>query len=272
MATLIDLSVLFLVIIVVGGLILMSEKGSFRYLFKKILKDREKEVSAKREGGLQHRRPTEAAILMEMAVEVSPPPPREKGQPLSGPAETWELPQGYGETRIVAMPRDPYWLFAYWEVSEATKAEIRNRFGPTAWEGSQPVLRVYDVGSVYFYDSCQVKEIMINDYADNWHIDTCEPGRTYFVELGRILPDGTYIFIARSNLVMMPRDRISEVVDSEWLLLVEYEKLFCESGGTPSSPEFIRRALVFHEQILAGEYVSSPLHWPQEEVSSPFKW
>jgi len=213
---------------------------------------------------------------MEMAEELRPlqlqEPASIEEHTFTRPSETYELPWGYGESRIVALARDPYWLFVYWEVSEAKKDEIRSRFGPKAWEESQPVLRVYDTTSVYFYDSRKAQEIMINDYANNWYINTGEPGHTYCVELGRLRSDGTYIFIARSNLVSMPRDRISEVIDYEWLLPLEYEKLIYGRSGAPSSPEFIKRALVSHEYIIAEEYVSSPMHWPQEQISSPLKW
>lgn len=269
MATLIDLSILFFAIIVVGGLILMSDKGFFKG-FLKGLPQRKHKKAAGREW--KERQPAAATTMMEMAEEVRPPQPQREEHPLPRPAEIHELPWRYGESRIVALARDPYWLFVYWEVSEATKAEIRSRFGPNAWEESQPVLRVYDISNVYFYDSRKAQEIMINDYANNWYINTGEPGRTYCVELGRLRPDGTYIFIARSNLVSMPRDRISEVIDYEWLLPLEYEKIIYGGGGAPSSPEFIRRALVSHEHIIAEDYVSSPMYRPQEQVSSALKW
>ncbi|MGB9791704.1 MAG: DUF4912 domain-containing protein [Thermacetogeniaceae bacterium] len=243
----------------------MSKKGSLRHLLKNIPKDKEKEK--RKEPYL----PSDATATMEVAEELHPPHQEKEQTPISSP-ESWELPQGYGETRIVAMARDPYWLFVYWEVSEGTKEEICSRFGGSAWEESRPVLRLYDVTSVYFYDSDLVREIAINDYADNWYIDGCTPGRTYCVELGRVLANGAYIFVARSNLVTMPRDRVSEVIDSEWLLPVEYEKLVCEVRGTPGSPEFLKGLIISREQVLAGEYVSSPMSWVREEAGSPLKW
>lgn len=251
MTTLIDLSILFLAILVIGGLILMSKRSSRRQLSKNM----PKEGREKKEEKIGR-----TAATMEVAEEVSPSRQETEEHHIRR-SESWELPQGYGETKIVAMARDPYWLFVYWEVSEITREEIRSRFGYSAWEESRPVLRVYDVTKVYFYDSELVKEIAINDCADNWYIEGCAPGHTYCVELGRVLANGVYIFVARSNLVTMPRDRVSEVIDYEWLLPVEYERLICEVGGTPSSPEFFKGAIISGERVLAGEHVSSPITW-----------
>jgi hypothetical protein len=159
---------------------------------------------------------------MEIAEELAV---RETTEPVTAATEKpFELPSRYGETRIVALVRDPHWIFVYWEVRETSK-----------WEGSRPVLRLYEEGGTY-------QQIEINDDADNWYIHTGKPNTTFWVELGRILPDGTYILIARSNLVTTPRDRVSEIVDEEWLLLAEqekelYEKIEALSG--PSSPGLV---------------------------------
>lgn len=209
-------------------------------------------------------KPVLQEVSMEVAGELTPQLPQTHRnskieQMVTKPQEIHELPWGYGDTGIVALPRDPYWVFAYWEISETRKEEIRRRFGNNAWESSQPILRVYDTTNLYFFDSRKTQEIMINDYANNWYIRTGQPDRTYYVELGRLLPDGTYIFIVRSNFVTMPRDRVSDVVDVEWLLPATAEKrLYSRIGGGPSSPEFIKE---FAEKISAEVYISSPMNW-----------
>lgn len=168
------------------------------------------------------------------------------------------IPWSYGNCAITALVRDPYWLFVYWAIDEAKRAEIARRFGRQAWDESRPVLRIYDTTNLYFFDSRQHVEISINDYANNWYIHTGQPNRTFCVELGRICPDGSYIFLARSNLVSTPRDQISDVIDEEWLLLPEYAaKLYQRIGGIypgPSSPG------------LPGPGNQS------EQLSSPMKW
>src|ERR1043166_5379697 len=41
------------------------------------------------------------------------------------PAPQRELPLEYGDTKIVLLVRDPEWIFAYWEVNDATRQELR---------------------------------------------------------------------------------------------------------------------------------------------------
>lgn len=203
--------------------------------------------------------------LMETARELAPEPlktaeaKQTPGAP--APADPHSLPHSYGETRINVMARDPYWIFAYWEVSTERKEELRNRYGHAAWDSSCPVLRVYDVTGVYFFDSGRFFEIRINDYTSSWYINTGQAGHTYCVELGRLLPDGRFITIARSNPVTTPRDRVSELIDLEWLLPEDAEeRLYRLPRGTgPSSPEFVKRKA--EKWLQEEEQVSSPLKW-----------
>jgi uncharacterized protein len=44
-----------------------------------------------------------------------------------------EIPGGYAESRIVLLPRDPQWAFAYWDITAEHKHELRRwpELGPT---------------------------------------------------------------------------------------------------------------------------------------------
>lgn len=199
---------------------------------------------------------------MEAAEEVTPPLPQQVSQQEQHHIAP-EIPYTYGNTNITAMARDPYWVFAHWEISEGTKENIRRRYGSNAWESSHPVLKVYDATNLYFFDSRQAAEIQINDFANSWYIHTGEPDHTYFIELGRILPDETYIFIARSNMVTTPRGDVSEIVDLEWLLPTEYEKRvygrYTEIHGSPGFiEEMALKAIAAKQQE---EHISSPMDW-----------
>ncbi|HHX50856.1 MAG TPA: DUF4912 domain-containing protein [Clostridia bacterium] len=125
-----------------------------------------------------------------------------------------ELPEKYDTDEVVVMVKDPYWLFAYWEVSEQTQQDFDRQAGqPIAWNKSQPVLRVYEnTGSP---EEAQF-DVGINDWANRWYIKTGKPRATYFVELGRIFPDGRFFPLAKSNRVTTPPDDISLVIDADW--------------------------------------------------------
>ncbi|MGQ9825903.1 MAG: DUF4912 domain-containing protein [Desulfotomaculales bacterium] len=149
----------------------------------------------------------------EYSSEISVPAP---GQ---GPAREPDLPSSYGVDRLVLLARDPYWLYAYWEITATKQEEFSAAYGPFAWVSSQPVLRVYDVTAtpggeqkINIY-----ADIGINEEADNWHINVGEPDHTFFVDLGRRLPDGRFIPLLRSNFVTTPRASLSERTDEEWM-------------------------------------------------------
>ncbi|NLW06560.1 MAG: DUF4912 domain-containing protein [Clostridia bacterium] len=135
--------------------------------------------------------------------------------------ETTPLPQDvpatYGKDEIVLMVKDPYWLYAYWELTDAKKEEIRNRFGWSAWENSRPMLRVYELTNhPYDFLHAPFFEIAITNEANNWYIHTNKPNSTFCVDLGCWIPDYGFITLVRSNIVTTPADRPSDIIDPLW--------------------------------------------------------
>lgn len=51
---------------------------------------------------------------------------------LPSQAPTQELPARYGKDQIVALVKDPYWLYVYWEVTPEKRAEFDRRYGSGA--------------------------------------------------------------------------------------------------------------------------------------------
>lgn len=251
-----ELSLILLAIVVVGGLAWMSKKKLSGW------QPYRKKTRSMQEKTPESSRPIQQKKDMEVAEEVTPPLLKQVSRQEKHHALP-EIPHTYGKTSITAMVRDPYWIFAYWEISKATKEDIAARYGHNAWKSSRPVLKVYDATNLYFFDSREAVEIQINDFANNWYINTGMPGHSYFIELGRILHDGTYIFIARSNMVSTPRNDVSEIVDLEWLLPTEYEKRvygrYIEVHGSPGFiEEMALKAVAAKEHE---EYISSPMDW-----------
>lgn len=150
---------------------------------------------------------------------------------------TLEFPVHYDKTQVNLLVRDPEWLYAYWEITATAQTDFSREFG-NSWDISKPILRVYDVtgdeGSKYY-------DIQIQDYADSWYIHVGKPNHTFFVDVGRVLPNGSFYCIARSNWVTTPSNGISEVIDPNWIpveaiwsALREYEL-----EGTTSSLELL---------------------------------
>lgn len=140
------------------------------------------------------------------------------------PAAQFEFPSGYGDNRIVSMVRDPHWIFAYWEVNEKRRNEIRLEIGEADFSKTKEHLRVYDTENWSSFD------IEVTGGARNWYIKVPSPNRTYCVDIGFLTADGKFITAARSNWVTTPLDRMSDVIDEEWMI-PDWNKMYALSGG-----------------------------------------
>ncbi|MFH0807357.1 MAG: DUF4912 domain-containing protein [Elusimicrobiota bacterium] len=140
-----------------------------------------------------------------------------------------DLPKNYDDTKIVLLPRDPFWAYAYWEISTDTRRELNNKYGTTV----KFAIRVYDVTDINFdgKNSHKAFDIIVGEAAENWYINMPDVNRSWCVDLGLILADGRFITIARSNVVSMPHHGISTVIDEQWAILhKDFERLIKLSG------------------------------------------
>jgi len=119
-----------------------------------------------------------------------------------------ELPQGYGESRIVLMPRDPQWAYAYWDVPSAHKEELRRQ------GGQQLALRIYDVTDVDLNNQAphSVQEYLCDEMAREWYLPIPVSDRDYAADIGYRCADGRWLVLARSSSVSIP-----PVYPSDWV-------------------------------------------------------
>jgi len=135
-----------------------------------------------------------------------------------------ELPQGYGDDRIMLLVRDPHWLYTYWEVQDST---IEQALSDNNLSGNyaQKVLRVYVGDESTFHD------IDVEGLINNWYIHMGRPDHEFFVDFG-IRVEGRFIPLMRSNRVRTPREAMSDVIDDQWVCLEEEARtLYALSGG-----------------------------------------
>ncbi|MDQ7773824.1 MAG: DUF4912 domain-containing protein [Elusimicrobiales bacterium] len=144
------------------------------------------------------------------------------------------LPEGYGETEAVLLPRDPNWMYLYWEITEHTRGEARKAHGDNIFDTSLQVVRVYDMSGAeganggahhkYF-------DIPVRLEARSWYVNVQESGRSYCCELGLVLPDGRFVGLVKTNAVKLPAGRVSDVTDEKWMAVSgDFEKLLQLSG------------------------------------------
>ena len=145
-------------------------------------------------------------------------------------SESAALPQEYGVTMAALMPRDPNWMFVYWEITPNSKARLARERGHDIFEKGRQVLRVYDIAHVDGHTGKHFDVPVMLD-ANNWYIHVEAGGGSYSCELGLALPDGNFIGIVKTNPVTLPPGRVSDVMDEKWMAVSEdFDKLLQLSG------------------------------------------
>jgi uncharacterized protein len=119
-----------------------------------------------------------------------------------------ELPDGYGESRIVLMPRDPQWAYAYWDIPIAHKEELRRQ------GGQQLALRIYDTTDIDINTQAphSVQEYLCDEMAREWYLPIPVSDRDYVADIGYRCGDGRWLVLARSTSVSIP-----PVYPSDWI-------------------------------------------------------
>jgi hypothetical protein len=119
-----------------------------------------------------------------------------------------DLPQGYGESRIVILPRDPQWAYTYWDVPNEHKEDLRRQ------GGQQLALRLYDATDIDMGHQAphSVQEYPCDELAREWYVPIPVSDRDYVVEIGYRCADGRWLILARSSTV-----RIPPVYPSDWI-------------------------------------------------------
>ncbi len=154
--------------------------------------------------------------------------------PVQGQAKNYEnygddieLPSNYEETRIVAMIKDPEWVYVYWDMGSQDYIKYDLVHQPMA-------LRIYDITAVDDFDGMNARfsyDIDVHRDSRTWFIKVPESNRDYCIDIGCFNDNGLFQVITRSNVVSVPRNSMSDVYDEDWMVIEELYKL---SGGDGS--------------------------------------
>jgi len=174
------------------------------------------------------------------------------------------VPDSYDETKLVILPRDPQWVFAYWEFNKEYLSGIKEKYGEYIFRRYPVILRSYDVTDVIFNgtNAHSYFDIEIDINTKNCYFRVAACGKNYCSEIGTLLNNGKFIFLVRSNTISMPSGEVSEFSDKEWMTIKEdLVKLIKVSGlalSSRSSQEMTKMLRNRIESILSLYSVSSP--------------
>jgi len=124
-----------------------------------------------------------------------------------------DLPNGYGESRIILMPRDPQWAYAYWDISNSHKEALRQQ------GGIRLALRFYDITDIdlNYQRPHSVQQYECDEMAREWYLPVPVSDRNYLLEIGYIATDGRWLLLARSNPIHIPPVYPSEWMDEQFI-------------------------------------------------------
>ncbi len=140
-----------------------------------------------------------------------------------------ELPMGYGESQIVLLPRDPQWVYAYWDAPDLHKQALRQQ------GGQRFALRFYDITDARS-NPHSLQQYECDELARNWYIPVPVSDRDYVAELGYVTEDGRWLLLTRSNPVRVPPIYATDWYEEHFVTIEWEENLSAQSFGNLVSP------------------------------------
>ncbi len=178
-----------------------------------------------------------------------------------------DIPAGYGKTESFLLPKDPAWLFLFWEITVDTLDCIKSQYGEDTLRAARTVIRLHDVTDLPLFDGtndvCHYDLPVIFE-ARSWYINAPQSGRSYVADLGYVTADGRFILVSRSNMTALPPGRISDVIDDKWMIVEgDFQKLLKLSGADYIGMGASERMQVLGQRWKLTELTSSgaPSSW-----------
>ena len=191
-----------------------------------------------------------------------------------------DLPGGYGESRIVLMPRDPQWAYAYWDIPGPHKEEMRRQ------GGVRLAIRFYDVTDVDINSVAphSLQQYECDEMAREWFLPIPVSDRDYIAEIGYVAADGRWLMMARSAPIHVPPVYPSDWVEDHFvtvnfdddlrgktvMTLVPPSKKAAtvDAEGNPIYDEIFAKAQSMEAQRIAGSLFGSMHQVPEQAISS----
>lgn len=145
-----------------------------------------------------------------------------------------ELPERYGDHRMVVLARDPNWAYAYWDLSPAKVRDLLKNAGQTASK-ARWILRVYTAALHPAEDKTHYFDVDTLVQGGNYYLNLSRPGARFIVEIGVMDATGLFRATAQSNPVIMPMDRPSETLAQESTFSEDIISRNVSSFSNPSS-------------------------------------
>ncbi len=142
-----------------------------------------------------------------------------------------ELPDRYGDHRLVVMARDPNWAYVYWDLSPSKIRDLLKSAGQTA-DTVRWILRVYSAALHPVEDKGHYFDVDVDVQGGNYYLNLSRPGGRFIVEIGVMDPSGMFRSTAQSNPVILPLDYPADTIAPE--------SIFSEDMTSPGVSSFTK--------------------------------
>jgi hypothetical protein len=131
--------------------------------------------------------------------------------------DSTDLPALQPRTHCVLIPRDPNFIYAYWDYTLEDIDRARNQLKFESVD-SQLILRVYDITLIKFNgaNANHTWDIEVGFSTKNWYVHVLQDNADYCAELGIHGPENHFIPLTRSNIVRTPSKTTSKRNDLIW--------------------------------------------------------
>jgi hypothetical protein len=185
-----------------------------------------KKAATKKAGAVatkMRKKSTQRTGTQEETIRTKYEAPSVSSTPADKPKYSFDctIPEKYNEDYLKVIPRDPEWVFVYWEFTPQLLDTFAREMGTSSFRKSHRILRIHDVTDVDFNgeNSWRTEEVEVNLYANNWYLRVPESNRTYIIECGHKDKSGNFHLLMRSNVFSVPRAELSDASDEEWSTL-----------------------------------------------------
>jgi hypothetical protein len=183
----------------------------------------------------------DARKKLPKAVE-NPPPPQAQKEPL-WMLDLEELPETYGVDECEVLYKDPWWVFAYWEVTDGGLDGARAQLGPSAGS-ARLVLRLFTTTMKDEHTHRELHDIDLHGRHGRRYLPSVKPGAHLRVAVGLLSTEGYFAPIAHSSLVRIPYADPAPPGPVEWMEVVPARS----RGRERESLVIVRRSPGEHEE------------------------
>ena len=190
--------------------------------------------------------------------------------------EYYDLPYRYNETTVKVLAQTPKTLFVYWDISDADRKSLNEKYSDNFFEVTYPVLIVHNETKNYSF------EVRINDFANSWYLSINDENCKYKIELGRRFIDNNnnsnnnnfdnYVYIAASNYMDAPNGHIlfEQIKNFIYFKNVKTGKVYSKNIETIENTDIMnkfRKLYNIYKEMYKDTILSNPA---SESLSSRF--